>query len=86
MKVVNALDCGNGRGDCWRDNDNNNVGVDIGIVIGPDSSGVEGDFALSLCPRVEDHVARRWQRWQLRVVPSPKRLRITKLSHVSQQQ
>ena len=45
----NALDCGDGRGDCWRDDDNENAGVSVGIGIGvgPDSGGDDGDCTSS---------------------------------------
>ena len=57
-EAVDTLDYGGGRGDRWRDDDGNNVGIGIGIVIGPDSGGNDGNCTSSLCPRVEDHVAK----------------------------
>ncbi len=55
-EAVNALDCGNERGDCRQDDDDDDdngdyddTGVDIGV--GPDGSGNDGDCASSLRPR-----------------------------------
>jgi hypothetical protein len=49
-EAADTLDCGNGRGDCRRDsNDDDNAGV--GISVGPDGSGDDGNCVLPLRPR-----------------------------------
>ena len=55
MEAVDALDFGDGRGDCWRDDDEDNasVGIGIGIGVGPDSGGNDGNCTLSFQPRGE---------------------------------
>ena len=54
-EAVNTIDCGNGRGDCWRDDNDDNTGVGmgigIGIGVGPDSGGNDGNCTSSYRPR-----------------------------------
>jgi hypothetical protein len=52
-EAVDALDCGDGRGDRRRDDDDDDDDDDagIGIGVGPDGGGDDGDRASSLRPR-----------------------------------